>query len=135
MPQQISILTLLKDTIDFVRSQYYCGYTFKGQTVGRKYLLLASKSYDYMEPGLESKTDGQRRHRVLNRLFTDMHHRCCARTAAEEVNLAANSHDQDVCNAEYSRTCEHVDFPGGQFVKLLEHEEARSKERKMVNRT
>ena len=46
---------------------YYCGYTFKGQAIGKKYLLQASKSFDYMTPTLEGKTATQRMHRITNR--------------------------------------------------------------------
>merc|ERR1712023_167399 len=48
---------------------YYCGYTFKGQVIGRKYTLQASRAYDYMEPELADKTEGQRMHRMTNKLF------------------------------------------------------------------
>jgi hypothetical protein len=108
---------------------YYCGYTFKGQVVGRKYILQASKSLDYMEDGLEDKSEGQRMHRMTNRLFTDMQHRCVARPAAEEWNLGAFAHEQDVTNAEFMRTFRSVDFPGGQLVKRLEDEMTRKAER------
>ena len=101
---------------------YYCGYTFKGQIVGRKYLLQASKSLDYMEDGLKDKSEGQRMHRVTNRLLVDMQHRCIARPAAEEWNLATFAHDQDVTNAEFMRTFMSVAYPGGQLLKRLEDE-------------
>ena len=87
---QLRDIARLQQRVQREATGYYCGYTFKGQTIGKKYLLLASKSYDYMEPGLEHKTEGQRRHRMVNRMFTDMHHKCIARTAAEEYNLAVN---------------------------------------------
>jgi hypothetical protein len=83
---------------------YYCGYTFKGQVVGRKYILQAVKSLDYLTTGLQDKTEGQRLHRITNRVFTDIHHRCMARPAAEEWTLPAFSHEQDVTNAEFIRT-------------------------------
>ena len=35
---------------------YYCGYTFKGQVIGRKYLLKAARSLDYLTDTLEKKT-------------------------------------------------------------------------------
>jgi len=46
---------------------YYCGYTFKGQAIGKKYLLQATKSLDYMTSTLEDKTQAQRMHRITNR--------------------------------------------------------------------
>ena len=110
---------------------YYCGYTFKSQVVGRKYLLQASKSLDYMEEGLEEKSEGQRMHRMTNRLLVDMQHRCISRPAAEEWNLAVFAHDQDVANAEMSRTYMTIDFPGGQLVKREEDEMTRSVDRKV----
>ena len=36
---------------------YYCGDTFKGQVIGRKFLLQASKSFDSMTDKLESRSD------------------------------------------------------------------------------
>jgi hypothetical protein len=67
---------------------YYCGYTFKGQAIGRKYLLKASKSLDYLTETLEKKTPAQRMHHITNKCFSDMFHRCCSRPTAEEWNLA-----------------------------------------------
>jgi hypothetical protein len=110
-------------------SWYYCGYTFKGQVVGRKFLLQASRSLDYMEPQLAHKSDGQRWHRIANRLLVDFQHRCISRPAAEEWNLAVNHHDQDVTNAEMNRTFRSVSFPGGQCVKRLEEEMNRQAKR------
>ena len=106
---------------------YYCGYTFKGQTIGRRLVLLASKSLNYMEPNLSEKTPHQQWRRVVNRMFTDICHRCTSRPAAEEFNLAAFAHDQDVTNAEFVRTFQSVNFPGAQFVKKLEHEMGRTR--------
>ena len=111
---------------------YYCGYTFKGQVVGRKYILQAAKSLDYLSADLQDKTEGQRLHRVTNRVFTDIHHRCMARPAAEEWTLAAFSHEQDVTNAEFIRTYMSATFPGGQLVKRLDDETSRVVERTAV---
>ena len=58
---------------------YYCGYTFKGQVVGKKYLLKASQSLDYLTPALENKTSAQRMHRTTNRMFADIMHRAAKR--------------------------------------------------------
>ena len=101
---------------------YYCGYTFKGQAIGRKYLLKASKSLDYLTDALENKTAAQRMHHITNKCFSDMFHRCCSRPTAEEWNLAAFWHPQDVTNAEFQRTWRSVAFPGAQLVHRLEHE-------------
>jgi hypothetical protein len=51
------------------------------------------------------------------------------RTTPEEFNLAANSHDQDVTNAERIRTYRSIDFPGSLLVKRLEFEASSCKER------
>ena len=55
---------------------YYCGYTFKGQAIGRKYLLKAAQSLDYLTDTLERKTPAQRMHHITNKCFSDMFHRC-----------------------------------------------------------
>ena len=67
---------------------YYCGYTFKGQPVGKKFLRAASETLNYLKTSLESKTtEGQRWHRLTHTMFTDFQHRSMLRTAAEEQNL------------------------------------------------
>ena len=111
---------------------YYCGYTFKGQVVGHKYILQAAKSLDYLSTGLGDKTEGQRLHRIANRVSTYIHHRCMARPAAEEWTLSAFSHAQDVTNAEFIRTYMSANFPGGQLVKRLDDEMNRTAERTAV---
>ena len=108
-------ISKLQQRVQREATGYYCGYTFKGQVVGRKYLLQASRAYDYMEPELADKTEGQRMHRMTNKLFVDMQHRCVARPAAEEWTLAAYQHQQDVTNSEFIRTFRSVQFPGGQY--------------------
>ena len=102
---------------------YYCGYTFKRQPVGMKYLHAMAQSYDSMEPGLANKTRGQIWHRVLHRLLADFQHRSMVRTAPEEWNLAANWHDHDPTAAEFVRTYRSIDFPGGALLQRLEMEE------------
>ena len=101
---------------------YYCGYTFKGQAIGRKYLLKASQSLDYLTETLEKKTPAQRMHHITNKCFSDMFHRCCSRPTAEEWNLATFWHPQDVTNAEFQRTWRSVAFPGAQLLAKLEYE-------------
>ena len=71
-------------------------------------------------------------HRMTNKLFVDMQHRCVARPAAEEWNLAVYRHNHDVTNAEYIRTDRSVDFPGGQYLKREEDEQARSTDRPVI---
>ena len=61
-------------------------------------------------------------HHITNKCFSDMFHRCCSRPTAEEWNLAAFWHPQDVTNAEFQRTWRSVAFPGAQLVQRLEHE-------------
>lgn len=108
---------------------YYCGYTFKGQTVGKKMLLKASGTLDYLTPTLAKKTATQRMHQITNRVFMDIHHRCAARPANEEWNLAAFWHAEDVTNAEFIRTYRSATFPGGQLVQRLEDELVRKPQR------
>ena len=114
------VVSRLAQRVQREATGYYCGYTFKGQSIGKKYLLKASQSLDYMTPELECKSAAQRMRRVSNRMFTDMMHRCTARPAAEEWKLATYAHDQDVTNAEFVRTFMSVVFPGGQLVQRLE---------------
>ena len=92
---------------------YYCGYTFKGQPVGKKFLRAAAESLNYLKSALESKTtEGQRWHRLTHTVFTDFQHRSMLRTAAEEWNLASNFEKHDVRAAEFVRTYQSQDFPG-----------------------
>ena len=111
---------------------YYCGYTFKGQTIGRRLVLLASKSFNFMESELEEKSAHQQWRRMVNRVFTDIFHRCTSRPAAEEYNLAAFHDEQDVTNAEYIRTYMSVNFPGGQLIRKSEHEMTRPSTRSVL---
>ncbi len=60
---------------------YYCGYTFKGQPVGRKYLAAAASTLDYLSTGLQDKSAGQQWHRITQRLLIDTQHRCMTRPA------------------------------------------------------
>ena len=69
---------------------YYCGYTFKGQAIGRTYLLKASQSLDYLTDALENKTAAQRMHHITNKCFSDMFHRCCSRPTTEEWNFTCS---------------------------------------------
>ena len=122
----IKMVARLAQRVQREATGYYCGYTFKGQVVGRKFLLQASKSFDSMTDKLDSRSDAQRMHSVTNRCFSDMHHRCCARPTAEEWNLATFWDDQDVTNAEFQRTFMSCNFPGGQLVRRLEDEMERA---------
>ena len=119
----------LAQRIQLEATGYYCGYTFKGQPTGRKYIAAAAKSLDYLTTGLEDKTEGQKLHRATHRLMIDMQHRCMTRPAAEEWNLATYWHDQDMTSADYLRTYMNVSFPGGQLVRRLDDEMRRTSER------
>jgi hypothetical protein len=44
---------------------YYCGYTFKAQPVGAKYLRAAGESLNYLDIGLKDKTAGQLLHPLI----------------------------------------------------------------------
>jgi hypothetical protein len=108
---------------------YFCGYVFKGQPVGRKWLKGAARSLNYMTVGLQDKTEGQRWHRITHRVLQDLQHRCMVRTAPEEWNLAANWHEQDPTAAEFLRTYRSEYFPGGLLVHRLEAEKRRVDDR------
>ena len=101
---------------------YYCGYTFKTQPVGRKYVKAAQQSLNYLTAGLEDKSDGQKWHRVTQRILVDLNHRCTSRPVVEEWNLAVYGSEQDVTNAEFIRTFRSETFPGGLLVTRLEEE-------------
>ena len=119
----LKIVAKIAQRVQRESTGYYCGYTFKGQAVGRKYLLKAARSLDYLTDKLESKTPQQRMHHITNKTFSDMFHRCCSRPTAEEWNLATFWHPQDVTNAEFQRTFRSVAFPGAQLLGKLEHED------------
>jgi hypothetical protein len=99
---------------------YYCGYTFKAQPVGAKYLRAAAESLNYMDVGLKDKTAGQQWHVATHRILTEFQYRCTSRTAPEEVNLCSGWHDQDPTNAEFVRTYMSTDFPGQNLLVRLE---------------
>ena len=119
------VVSRLAQRVQREATGYYCGYTFKGQTIGKKYLLKASRSLDFMTPDLERKTPAQRMRRVSNKMFTDMMHRCMARPASEEWNLATSDHQHDVTNipslAEYKEFLEDRDFTKRSRVFLMLH--------------
>ena len=110
---------------------YFCGYTFKKQPVGRRFLRGAAESLNYLTASMEGKTDGQRWHRITHRILTDFQHRCMTRTAPEEWNLAANWHEKDARNAEFLRTYMSIQFPGGQLVRRLRAEEEHERQREV----
>ena len=91
---------------------YFCGYTFKNQPLGRRFIRLAAESLNYLEPKLRDKSAGQRWHRLTHRMLIDQQHRCMRRTAPEEWNLAVNYHEQDVTTAEFIRTYMSIAFNG-----------------------
>ena len=126
------VLTRLIQRVQREVTGYYCGYTFKGQCIGRKHMKRASTSLDYVTADLAQKSAGQRMHYVTNRMFRDMHHTCAARPAPEEYNLSAYWDERDVTNAEFQRTYMSISFPGGQLVQRLEDEMHRRKERVVV---
>ena len=78
---------------------------------------------------MEDKRPGQQWHRITHRVLTDLQHRAMRRTAPEEWNLAAYHHDHDATSAEFVRTYESADFPGGVLLRRLESEMKGSKTR------
>ena len=101
---------------------YFCGYTFKVQPTGKKFLKGVAESLNYLEVGMKDKTPGQQWHRITHRVLTDLQHRIMRRTAPEEWNLAAYHHDHDPTTAEFVRTYMSVDFKGGVLLRRLEAE-------------
>ena len=88
-PRIVKVVAKLAQRVQREATGYYCGYTFKGQPVGRKYLAAAASTLDYLTTGLADKSPGQQWHRITQRLLIDMQHRCMTRPAPEEWNLAA----------------------------------------------
>ena len=121
-PREQKVVSKLAQRVQRQCTGYYCGYTFKPQPVGRKYLRGASESLNYLTAGLRDKSAGQQWHRITHRALIDLQHRCMRRTAPEEYNLAANSEEHDVTSAEFIRTFESQDFSGGQLLRRLEAE-------------
>eukprot|EP00973_Karenia_brevis_P075227 10451432-Karenia_brevis.AAC.1 len=74
---------------------YYCGYTFKRQACGKFMLKATAESLNYVELGLQDKSAGRQWYKICNKMMTDLNHKCTMRTAPEEVNLSANSHETD----------------------------------------
>ena len=102
---------------------YHSGYTFKRQPIGIKYLDAASGTLNYVIDGMSCKTASQKYHYITHRMLQDTQHRCIARTAPEEWNLAAYWHQQDVTNAEFIRTYRSQNFQGGQLLRRYEAEQ------------
>ena len=90
--------------------------------MGKKYLRIAAQNHNYLTDMLKDKTPGQVWHRATHNLYTTFQHRCIARGAPEETNLAAYWHKHDVTGAEFIRTFRSVDFPGSLFIKKYEDE-------------
>ena len=65
---------------------YHCGYTFKRQPVGRRYLKAAAECVNHLHESLEQTRAGQRWHRLSHRLLTDFQHKCMTRPAASSTD-------------------------------------------------
>ena len=92
---------------------YHSGYAFKRQPIGAKYLNAAAETLNYVNAKMQQKSGNQKYHYMSHRILQDFQHRCIARPAPEEWNLATNWHPHDVTNAEFFRTYRSMDFPGG----------------------
>ena len=125
-PRMLKVMAKLAQRAQRQCTGYYCGYTFKGQPVGAKYLRLASRSLNYLQDTMEKKTPAQRYHRATHRALLDLEHRCLRRTAAEEWNLATNVDEQDRTAAEFVRTFRSSEFNGRAL--LAKHESEKKKE-------
>ena len=94
---------------------YFCGYTFKRQSVGRFEMKATAQCLNYVAEKIKDRRPGQQMHRVTNRVVTDLNQCCTLRPAAEEFNLRANMDNQGVRNVEFIRTFRTASFPGGLF--------------------
>ena len=103
---------------------YHSGYTFKRQPIGAKYVAAAAETLNYVNTKMQTKSGNQKYHYMSHRILQDLQHRCIARPAPEEWNLAANWHPQDVKHAEFFRTYMSHEFPGGLLLRRLESEQA-----------
>ena len=83
---------------------YYTGYIQKPQPIGTFELKQPTANLKYLEEKLRGKSNAAQYHNMANRLLGDLEFRGHVRPITEEFNLAANSHEQDVCNAEFYRT-------------------------------
>ena len=122
-PNALKTISKLAQRAQREATGYYCGYTFKRQPIGTKFLKSVGDTMNYLTTGMQDKTTGQKWHRITHRLLTDFQHRMMTRTAPEETNLAAYWHDHDPTTAEFNRTYRSEDFHGGQLVQRLEQEE------------
>ena len=109
--RDVKIASKLAQRVQRQCTGYYCGYSFKPQPVGRKYLAGAAESLTYLNTGMKDKSVGQRWHRITHRVLVDFQNRCMRRTAPEEWNLSANYHEQDPTAAEFLRTYVSIEFP------------------------
>ena len=101
---------------------YHCGYTFKHQPIGVKYLDAAANTLNYVTDSMDKKKPNSKYHYMTHRILQDFQHRCIQRTAPEEQNLAANWHEHDVRSAEFLRTYMNHDFPGLLLLRRLQQE-------------
>ena len=128
-PQLVKVVAKVTQKAQRNCTGCFCGYTFKPQPTGKKCLKGVAESLNYLTTGMEDKRPGQQWHRITHRVLTDLQHRAMRRTAPEEWNLAAYHHDQDPTSAEFVRTYESADFPGGVLLRRLESEMKGSKTR------
>ena len=70
-PKDIKILSKLAQRAQREATGYFCGYTFKRQPVGRRFLKAAADSLNYLSAGLENKSVGQKWHRITHRVLVD----------------------------------------------------------------
>ena len=110
---------------------YYCGYTFKRQPVGTKYLKALGETYNHVADSYKANTVTQQWHRISHRVLADFQHRCMVRTAPEEWNLASQWHAHDPTAAEFVRLYMSVDFPGRALLDRVEMEEKNLKRKEI----
>ena len=75
---EIRRLSKLAQRVQREVTSYYCGYTFKRQPVGTKYLKAVGETYNHVEESYKTKTVAQQWHHISHRVLTDFQHRCMA---------------------------------------------------------
>ena len=98
---------------------YYTGYMQKRQPVGAFELKQATTNLKFLEEKLQGKSNAAQDHDMANHLLEDFEFRGHVRPITEEFNLAANYHQQDVCNAEFYRTFPTITFFGAGLLDRL----------------
>ncbi|CAE8629629.1 unnamed protein product, partial [Polarella glacialis] len=104
---------------------YFAGYTCKRQPIGKYELQQSQQSLNFLQQKMQTESRGVQVSKVTNRMLSDLEGKGTLRTAAEEVNLAANMNENDVMDAEFIRTFRTQDFYGQRLLARLQLEQRR----------